>query len=311
MKYLNTYKKLNLRNEENEVFDYLIKTLNDSIFTWNYFVDFDKAKKNVFLIERELNLLNVLIGKTNIEKEFLDLVVAYPMIRKVLPLLIAIRLDKLKELKIIDDFDTLNSENKISIFNPEIKLNNELTKNLLNFFRESGLKDVFQDKNIKNIIDYCLGVEVGIDTNARKNRTGISMESIVEGIIETFVRRNNLKYMKQASQSKIRNIWGYEIFLDRTDRKFDFSIFNESKKKLYIIETNYYSGGGSKLKSTAGEYQYLFDLLNSQLIDFIWITDGLGWKTAKKPLLETFLHNDYLFNLEILKKDVLKDIILI
>ena len=102
------------------------------------------------------------------------------MIRKVLPLLIAIRLDKLKELKIIDDFDTLNSENKISIFNPEIKLNNELTKNLLNFFRESGLKDVFQDKNIKNIIDYCLGVEVGIDTNARKNRTGISMESIVE-----------------------------------------------------------------------------------------------------------------------------------
>lgn len=310
IKYLNTYKKLNLKNDENKIFEYFLNTLNDSIITWDYFVDFEKVKKNTLSIERELNLLNVLIGKNNIEKEFIDLVLAYPKVREVLPMLIAVRKEKLKELKIIDDFDKLKSENKISIFNPNIKLNNELTKDLLNFFSESGLENIFKDKNVKNIVDYCLGVEVGIDTNARKNRTGVSMERIVEEIISPFASQNKLKYTKQASQSKIKNIWNYDVFLDRTDRKFDFSIFNKSKNKLYIIETNYYSGGGSKLKSTAGEYQYLFDLLNNQGIDFIWITDGLGWKTAKKPLLETFLHNDYLFNLEIIKKGVLKDIIL-
>ncbi|MFW6220599.1 MAG: DpnII family type II restriction endonuclease [Nanoarchaeota archaeon] len=47
-----------------------------------------------------------------------------------------------------------------------------------------------------------------------------------------------------------------------------------------------------------------------QGIDLIWITDGLGWKTTKKSLFETFLHNDYLINIELVKKGVLKDIIL-
>ena len=136
------------------------------------------------------------------------------------------------------------------------------------------------------------------------------MERIVENIIKNFVKQNNLKFIKQASQSKIKEVWNFDVFLDRTDRKFDFSIFNKITNKLFIIETNYYSGGGSKLKATAGEYQYLFDLLKKQAIDFIWITDGLGWKTAKKPLLETFLYNDFLFNLNIIKKGALNDVIL-
>ena len=87
------------------------------------------------------------------------------------------------------------------------------------------------------------------------------------------------------------------------------NVSSKSKNKVFIIETNYYSGGGSKLKSTAGEYQYLYDFLKIQGIDLIWITDGLGWKTTKKSLFETFLHNDYLFNMELVKKGVLKNII--
>ncbi|MFH1656385.1 MAG: DpnII family type II restriction endonuclease, partial [Candidatus Nealsonbacteria bacterium] len=43
-------------------FKKLIDTLQESIFTWDYFTDFEKVKKNVEKIERELNLLNSLIG---------------------------------------------------------------------------------------------------------------------------------------------------------------------------------------------------------------------------------------------------------
>jgi type II restriction enzyme len=95
-----------------------------------------------------------------------------------------------------------------------------------------------------------------------------------------------------------------------TNRIFDFVVFNKAKNKIFIIETNYYGGGGSKLKATAGEYQYLFDFLNKQKIDLIWITDGSGWKTTTKSLRETFNHNDYLFNLELLKNKVLDEIII-
>jgi len=310
MKYLQTYKKLKLKEDEKDIFEYLIKTLTDSIFTWDYFVAFEKVKKNVHSIEKELNLLNVLIGKENIEKEFIDLISEYPNLRKVLPILIAIRNNKLKDLKIIDDFEELKSESKIDLFNPTKELTSELKEDLINFFKESGLKDIFQDKDVKSVVDYCFGVEVGMDTNARKNRTGQSMESIVENIIQKFAEKNNLDYIPQATQKKIKEKWDFDIEIDKTNRIFDFAVFEETKNKIFIIETNYYGGGGSKLKSTAGEYQYLSDFLKKQGIDLIWITDGLGWKTTKKSLFETFLHNDYLLNIEMVKQGTLKDIIL-
>ncbi len=311
MKYLQTYKKLNLnKDDKDKIFDYFVETLTDSIFTWDYFVDFEKVKKNIHLIEKELNLLNVLIGKNDIDKEFINLISEYPNVRKVLPILIAIRNSKLKDLKIIDDFEELKSDSKDELFNPNIDLNSEMKEDLITFFKDSGLKDIFQDKDVKNIVDYCFGVEVGMDTNARKNRTGQSMESIVEKIIQKFAEKNNLEYIPQATQKKIKEKWNFDIEIDKTNRIFDFVVFEKSKNKIFIIETNYYSGGGSKLKSTAGEYQYLFDFLKNQGIDLIWITDGLGWKTTKKSLFETFLHNDYLLNIEMVKQGILKDIIL-
>lgn len=79
---------------------------------------------------------------------------------------------------------------------------------------------------------------------------------------------------------------------------------------MYLIETNFYSGGGSKLKSTAGEYQYLGDFLKNQGLDLIWITDGKGWSTAVNPLHETFLNNDYVLNLEMLRRGILQEIVL-
>ena len=309
MKYLQTYKKLNLKDDDKEIFEYLIKTLKDSIFTWDYFVEFQKVKKNITKIEKELNLLNVLIGKEAIETEFINLVIEYPKVRTVLPILIAIRNNKMKETKIIDDFDELISENKDNLFNPSEELTNELKKDLLAFFNNSGLKAIFEDKDIKNVVDYCFGVEVGMDTNARKNRTGKSMESIVKKIIQKFSKENNLEYIPQATQTKIKSRWGVEMELDKTNRIFDFAIFNKSKNTIYIIETNFYGGGGSKLKSTAGEYQYLYDLLSKQGIDLIWVTDGLGWRTTKKSLFETFIHNDYVFNIELIKQEILKDVI--
>ena len=254
--------------------------------------------------------MNILIGKNNIEQELINLVLEYPRVRKVLPILVAIRNNKLKDLKIIDNFDELKSESKIRIFNPNIKLNNELREDLVNYFRESGLKDIFQNKDVKNIVDYCFGVEVGMDTNARKNRTGKSMESIVEKIIKKFSEDNNLDYIIQATQSKIKEKWNFNITLDKTDRKFDFAVFSKHKNKIFIIETNYYSGQGSKLSSTANSYKDLFNFLKKQGIEFIWITDGLGWKNVKNSLFETFLHNDYLFNIEFIKNGVLRDIII-
>ena len=288
-------------------FETLKTTLQDSIFTWDYFTDFEKVKTNVKKIEKELNLLNYLIGKENIEEEFLSLVEEYPKVRKILPILIAIRDDKLSSTPIITDMESLIPENKRYIFNDEI--NENIKKELLLFFRETGLKDFFENKAVKNLVDYCVGVEVGFDTNARKNRTGTLMENIVGKYLQIYCSKyTNFSFIEQATQKRIKEFFNYEIEIDKNSRRFDFALYDKVLNKLYLIEVNYYSGGGSKLKATAGEYQYLNDFLKAQNLTFIWITDGMGWNTALRPLEETYNHNDYVINLEMLKSGVLYEI---
>jgi len=288
-------------------FNNLKSTFQDSIFTWDYFTDFEKVKKNVQKIEKELNLLNYLIGKENIEQEFLALVEEYPKVRKILPILIAIRDDKLSCMPIITDVETLIPENKRYVFNDAIDEN--IKNELLIFFRETGLKDLFENKAVKNLVDYCVGVEVGFDTNARKNRTGTLMENLVGKYLENFCLENqNFTFIDQATQKRIKQFFNYDIEIDKNSRRFDFALLDKVQNKLYLIEVNYYSGGGSKLKATAGEYKYLNDFLKSQNLTLICITDGTGWNTALNPLEETFNHNDYVINLEMLKNGILEEI---
>jgi len=289
-------------------FEELTTTLQESIFTWDYFTDFKKVILNVKKVEVELNILNYLIGKENIEEEFIKLIEKYPNIRKALPLLIAVRKDKLKETPIIVNIDELIPQVKDHIFFSD--LTEEIKEELLIFFNTTGLKSIFVNKNIKNLVDYCFGVEVGLDTNARKNRTGTLMENIVAKYLTSFCEKfPEYKFIEQGTQKRIKELFNIDMKVDKNKRRFDFVLYNSNIKKIYLFEVNYYSGGGSKLKATAGEYQYLENFLKEQGIDFIWITDGKGWLTALHPLEETFNHNRYVVNLEMLKNNILYNIL--
>jgi type II restriction enzyme len=310
MKYLDFYKRRNLHTNEN-VFNYLISTFKSSIFTWDYFVDFSKVKKNTKSIEKELNILNSLLGnpKSTIKSNFLKIIEQHPNVRKVLPILIASRISKIQNTPIIDNLKTLEAISKDKIFNPKIPYSKEISDDLLIFFEMSGLIDFFVNKEVSNLIDYCKGIEVGMDTNARKNRTGTIMEKIMEDYLAEFSRKNNFTYRSQATKAKIFETWGINIELDKIGRIFDFALFNPDKG-LFVFETNYYGSGGSKLKATCGEYKSLHDFLSNQGIHLIWITDGYGWTTAKTALYETFIHNDYLFNLQMIADGILDEVIL-
>ncbi|MBU4375595.1 type II restriction endonuclease [Patescibacteria group bacterium] len=303
MKFLNFYKeKLGCKNE-NEVFEYLVSNLQKSISDWDFFVDWDKVKDNVAKIETELNILNALLGKSDLDKKFIEIIKEYPKTKKVLPILIAIRNKKLKEMPILNVDDVLNFEIKDYVFDIKTDTTPKIEKELLRFFEESGLKKIFEDRSIKNLVDYCLGVEVGMDTNARKNRGGHNMEDIVGIYIKNICKESNCKYLKEANAEKIKKELGYNVPVDKSSRRYDFVVDNG--KELFIFETNFYGGGGSKLKSTAGEYRNLYGLLKGKY-KFIWITDGLGWESTSKPLRETFNHNDYVFNLAMLEKGILE-----
>ena len=188
-------------------------------------------------------------------------------------------------------------------------INVDIIEHYYTFIEKTGLKDLFCNYDIKNLVDYVFGVEVGLNSNARKNRTGTSMENIISYYLSQFCKNNlEFSYIEQATKKRLKEEFNYIIDIDKNSRRFDFALYNKIQDKLYLIEVNFYSGGGSKLKATAGEYQYLNDFIKSQNIEFIWITDGKGWLTALNPLQETFEKNDYVINLNMLKNDILNDI---
>ena len=71
------------------------------------------------------------------------------------------------------------------------------------------------------------------------------------------------------------------------EKRFDFVV--ETSSKVYLIEVNFYSGGGSKLNEVARSYSDIAPKINSvNGFEFVWITDGIGWKSAKNKLQETY-----------------------
>src|SRR5690606_13907164 len=112
----------------------------------------------------------------------------------------------------------------------------------------------------------------------------------------------------QATVKRIKIEWDIDLIVDKSSRQIDFAI--NKNGRLYFIECNFYGGGGSKLKSTATEYIKMNEYWNAQGITFIWVTDGAGWKSTLRPLREYFDKADYLLNLEMLKNNLLEEILL-
>ena len=170
---------------------------------------------------------------------------------------------------------------------------------IYNFVCESGLCDIFSNKEIKDLNDFIFGIEVGLDSNARKNRGGSFMESYLRDIFT----KADLNFKEQVNIKEFDDLhseFGNDI------KRFDFVIFNN---KTYFIECNFYTSGGSKLNEVARAYQELalkFNALNNK--DFIWITDGYGWFSAKNKLQEAYKNVEIynLSNVENLIKNIQK-----
>lgn len=92
---------------------------------------------------------------------------------------------------------------------------------------------------------------------------------------------------------------------DNADKRFDFVV--KTDECLYGCETNFYSGGGSKLNETARSYKEI--ALASKGIKgfkFVWFTDGGGWKSARRNLKEAFMVLDDIYNIAEIEQGVMR-----
>ena len=250
--------------------------LQETNQTLDFFCDFNKISANVAEVEMSLNTLNYLIGKDDIAKGVNEIWQRDSKVFEVLGILIAVRDEGKKPV--------VDGKGNVVL----LKSFFESSAKVVEFLDGTGLTDIFHSRRIKNLVDYVFGIETGLDTNARKNRSGHIMENTVA------------KLFSDASISFRQEVYSSEFpelsVLGTDEKRFDFFIETTSKK--YLIEVNFYSGGGSKLNEVARSYTELAPKINSvEGYEFVWITDGIGWKSARNKLEEAYNTIPSVYNL--------------
>ena len=269
------------------------------IADFGYYIDFNKVYNNVESIKIELNILNSLIGSKNIETDFENLIKKYPETLKCIPILLAVR-----EYEI---FAGENGDVKLYTFNKQI---NTIEDYKL-FMRKTGLFELLSNHIINNLYDYVTGVETGLDSNGRKNRGGHQMEDLVESYIQKAGFNRNVNYFKEMYVSEVSRKWNIDLSAvsnqGKMEKRWDFVI--KTDNCIYLIETNFYGSGGSKLNETARSYKTIAtEMKNVKGAKFVWFTDGAGWKSAARNLEETFDILDDIYSINDMQNGIMKNL---
>lgn len=267
-------------------FDLFMSQLKETNATLDFYCDFTKIAINTKAIEIDLQQLNYLIGKDDIDGAVHELWEIRPSVFRVLGILIATRDSDKKQV--------INSEGEIVYVTDYFKS----VDKVIEYIHGTGLANVFINKQIKNLVDYVFGVETGLDTNARKNRSGHLMENTIDRIFT----KNGIIHRAEVYSREWKEI---STVLGNDEKRFDFVVSTAST--TYLIEVNFYSGGGSKLNEVARSYTDIAPKINSVPgYEFVWITDGQGWKSAKNKLQEAFNLIPNVFNLANIDDLILK-----
>lgn len=258
-------------------FDKFMSQLQETNQTLDFFCDFEKISAKVDEIKLSLCMLNSLLGATDLRKSVETIWNRDKSAFNVMDILIAVRSEGRK--KVIDSLG--NCIVLDTLF--------QSVDGVMEFLNTTGLAEIFQSKRINDLVDYVFGIETGLDTNARKNRSGHVMEAMVARLFE----QNGINYRQEVYSREwpaITNVLGDD------EKRFDFVITTATK--TYLIEVNFYSSGGSKLNEVARSYSDIAPKVNSVPdFEFVWITDGIGWKSAKNKLQEAYSIIPSIYNL--------------
>ena len=278
-------------------FEEWLNKFRASISGYDYYVNYDKVVENVMKLRIELNILNSLIGSKNIKEDFANIVTRYPETLKCIPLLLAVRGTE------------IYAQDEEGAFTYNFKKMNYSVEQYEKFMEKTGLFDLLSNHLVNNLIDYALGVETGLDSNGRKNRGGHQMENLVENYIQKAGFVSDVNYFKEMYLSDVEQKWNIDLSALSNDgkarKRFDFVV--KTDNMIYAIETNFYTGGGSKLNETARSYKMLAQEADSvDGFTFVWFTDGIAWRSAKGNLRETFEVLDTIYSIDDIEQGVMK-----
>ena len=298
MARIESYKKFFGLSSAEKICEELTASLLPTNRTYDFFVGWDKAYANIEKFKVEIGILGSLSSTKNFEQDLRKILIEYPKVAKVIPLLIAVRDER---------FDVLEdlASAKVYSFDFKKEITGDDIDKIIYFTKESGIEGLF--KTIRILHDYLLGVEVGLDTNARKNRSGTFMENVIENELNRIKNEvDGCEVFPKGRFNKLKE-YGVSVPTELQYRTPDFSI--KKADKLLSIEVNFYSGQGSKPQEIVDAYINRQGELRENGWGFIWITDGYGWRQGQNQIKKAVEQMDYVMNISFVKRGFLQSVI--
>lgn len=272
----------------------VISLLKETINSFDWITDFDKCLSNTFKYNDLYETVEKLINSDNFDSDFTREFTHNSDVAKIFGIMLSLRDDKPRSFLVSDDDST--------IITYDFKKCNNTVDEYLFLIKETKLIEHLKRIDKFDLKSFILGVECGLDSNARKNRSGKAMENLIKEYFEKY--KLNFKEQVQVSNYLEKDIDLKNIFQTiMKDKKFDFVVNHNDI--TYFIETNFFSGNGSKIDSEAHRLIEISQNINkSKKYRFIYITDGIGWLKTKSELQQIIQDIEYVYFIEDLKTNI-------
>lgn len=173
----------------NKDFNKFMSQLQETNQTLDFFCDFEKIESNVSDIKLSLCMLNSLIGAADLRKSVEAIWKRDRTAFRVMDILIAVRSNGKKVI--------LDSSGQCVVLDSLFTS----VDGVMEYLEETGLADIFRQKKINDLVDYVFGIETGLDSNARKNRSGHVMEKWLQIFLIKIISLTAKKFTLQNGKT--------------------------------------------------------------------------------------------------------------
>lgn len=184
-----------------------------------------------------------------------------------------------------------------------VEVDNYGADHLSKILLQAGIRRIVEgDYDIKSLLT---GIEIGLESHARKNRQGEQHEMLLEkelkAICDTLVDAGH--QVELVSQYKI------DYHKSEGSKTVDFALL-ELGRPIIVFEANCYSAQGSKPSAIKRSYETVAKKMEKDGVEYVWITDGYAWKSSLGRILDAaFASHPNLYNLKMAHKELGNDIL--
>lgn len=281
--------------KKKRTFEFILNNLKETINNYSWITEYEKCLSNVENQMYYVPMVEKLLQSSNFKRDFEVMFSIDKKFMVIFKMLLSLRNKEMWFCDLKKDNTKIYFENKkFDLLNFEGNW-----EDYYDLIEKSGLLSFLRKIENLELSSILYGIECGLDSNARKNRTGTKMEEVIGDYLEFYKDKYDFKFNSQVKLSNILSKTSYFNFLNENflkDKVFDFVI--EKENTFWLIECNFFSTSGSKLDSIVGAYKDLNEIIKQfKNINFVWITDGKGWLKTKNSFKEAYDSIEYFYTI--------------